>query len=94
MVVTLRSDPATSEEEHFKLVLVQTEMERVKYLVRSYVRCRLSKVGPGPVGRAGPVHQSDGRGVMRGMGLVVRGGRGGRDVLCRAIHVGQGPRRE
>ncbi|GFZ50848.1 hypothetical protein JCM24511_08606 [Saitozyma sp. JCM 24511] len=44
MVVTLRSDPATSEEEHFKLVLVQTEMERVKYLVRSYVRCRLSKI--------------------------------------------------
>ena len=27
-------------------MLVQTEMERVKYLVRSYVRCRLHKVGP------------------------------------------------
>ncbi|KAK8854666.1 hypothetical protein IAR55_003405 [Kwoniella newhampshirensis] len=44
MVTTLRSDPQTSEEEHFKLMLVQTEMERVKYLVRSYVRTRLHKI--------------------------------------------------
>lgn len=44
MVNTLRGDPQTSEEEHFKLMLVQTEMERVKYLVRSYVRTRLHKV--------------------------------------------------
>ena len=44
MVNTLRSDPKTSEEEHFKLVLVQTEIERVKFLIRSYVRTRLSKV--------------------------------------------------
>ncbi|WVR09486.1 hypothetical protein IAU60_006554 [Kwoniella sp. DSM 27419] len=44
MVNTLRSDPQTSEEEHFKLVLVQTEIERVKYLVRSYVRTRLDKI--------------------------------------------------
>ncbi|WVF67556.1 hypothetical protein IAT40_002313 [Kwoniella sp. CBS 6097] len=44
MVHTLRSDPQTSEEEHFKLMLVQTEVERVKYLVRSYVRTRLHKV--------------------------------------------------
>ncbi|ORY35645.1 hypothetical protein BCR39DRAFT_511283 [Naematelia encephala] len=44
MVNTLHSDPQTSEEEHFKLVLVQTEMERVKFLVRSYVRTRLSKI--------------------------------------------------
>lgn len=44
MVNTLRSDPQTSEEEHFKLMLVQTEMERVKFLVRSYVRTRLHKV--------------------------------------------------
>lgn len=48
MVNTLRGDPQTSEEEHFKLMLVQTEMERVKYLVRSYVRTRLHKVSPGP----------------------------------------------
>ncbi|KAI9637570.1 uncharacterized protein MKK02DRAFT_23629 [Dioszegia hungarica] len=44
MVDTLRSDPDTSEEEHFKLMLVMTEMERVKYLVRSYVRTRLWKI--------------------------------------------------
>ncbi|OXG78873.1 hypothetical protein C349_04630 [Cryptococcus neoformans var. grubii Br795] len=44
MVSALRSDPQTSEEEHFKLMLVQTEMERVKYLVRSYVRTRLHKI--------------------------------------------------
>lgn len=44
MVDTLRSDPQTSEEEHFKLVLVQTEMERVKFVIRSYVRTRLHKV--------------------------------------------------
>jgi hypothetical protein len=40
----LRGDPATSEEEHFKLMLVETEMERVKFLVRGYLRTRLSKV--------------------------------------------------
>lgn len=44
LVGTLRSDPDTSEEEHFKLVLVETEMERVKFLVRSYVRSRLYKI--------------------------------------------------
>ncbi|KAL1413039.1 GINS complex subunit [Vanrija albida] len=43
MLDTLRADPQTSEEEHFRLVLVQTEMERAKYLVRSYVRVRLHK---------------------------------------------------
>lgn len=44
MLTLLRADPATSEEEHFRLVLVQTEMERAKYVVRSYVRVRLHKV--------------------------------------------------
>ncbi|KAL7422482.1 GINS complex subunit [Cryptotrichosporon argae] len=44
LVDTLRADPATSEDEHFKLLLVQTEMERVNYLVRSYVRTRLHKI--------------------------------------------------
>lgn len=44
MLELLRSDPKTSEEEHFKLIIVQTEMERVKYLVRAYLRCRLAKV--------------------------------------------------
>lgn len=44
MVDTLRTDTQTTEEEHFKLMLVMTEMERVKYLARSYVRTRLWKV--------------------------------------------------
>lgn len=64
MMATLRADPSTSEEEHFRLVLVQTEMERCKWLVRSYVRARLHKVrsaegsevgcvGAGPAKRGG-----------------------------------------
>jgi hypothetical protein len=44
MLELLRSDPKTSEEEHFKLQLVSTEVERVKYLIRSYLRCRVDKV--------------------------------------------------
>jgi GINS complex subunit 4 len=46
MVEYLRSDPNTSEEEHFRIVLVQTEAERVKFLIRSYLRTRLHKVCP------------------------------------------------
>jgi GINS complex subunit 4 len=48
MLDLLRSDPKTSEEEHFKLMLVQTEMERVKFLIRAYVRCRMAKVSRRP----------------------------------------------
>lgn len=44
MVTLLLKEASTSEEEHFKLMLVQTEMERAKYLVRSYLRTRLAKV--------------------------------------------------
>lgn len=44
MLELLRGDPKTSEEEHFKLIVVQTEMERVRFLVRAYLRCRLAKV--------------------------------------------------
>ncbi|CED83575.1 Predicted alpha-helical protein, potentially involved in replication/repair [Phaffia rhodozyma] len=44
MVSTLLSEDSTSEEEHFKLMLVQTEMERAKFLLRSYLRTRLSKI--------------------------------------------------
>ncbi|GHJ86138.1 hypothetical protein NliqN6_2540 [Naganishia liquefaciens] len=44
MLELLRGDPKTSEEEHFKLIVVQTEMERVRYVVRAYLRCRLAKV--------------------------------------------------
>lgn len=45
MLDLLKSDPKTTDEEHFKLQLVATEVERVKYLIRSYLRCRLDKVG-------------------------------------------------
>ncbi|PPQ68128.1 hypothetical protein CVT24_002954 [Panaeolus cyanescens] len=43
-VQLLRGDPSTSEEEHIRIMLVQTEIERVKFIVRSYVRTRLFKV--------------------------------------------------
>jgi GINS complex subunit 4 len=44
MVQRLQEDPRTSEEEHFRIVLIQTETERVKFLIRSYLRTRLNKV--------------------------------------------------
>ncbi|KAJ7048543.1 hypothetical protein C8F01DRAFT_1190004 [Mycena amicta] len=40
----LRGDPSTSEEEHMRIMLAQTEVERVKFIVRSYVRTRLYKI--------------------------------------------------
>ncbi|KIM87745.1 hypothetical protein PILCRDRAFT_814459 [Piloderma croceum F 1598] len=43
-VQILRSDPSSSEEDHFRIMLVQTEIERVKFIVRSYVRTRLFKI--------------------------------------------------
>lgn len=43
-VQLLRTDPSSSEEEHFRIVLVQTEVERVKFIVRSYLRTRLFKI--------------------------------------------------
>ncbi len=39
-VQALRGDPSTSEEEHIRIMLVQTEVERVKFIVRSYIRTR------------------------------------------------------
>lgn len=44
MVEYLRSDDATSEDEHFRMSYVQLDMERVKFQIRSYVRTRLHKV--------------------------------------------------
>ena len=44
LVLRLQTREDTSEEEHFKIMLVQTEMERVKFIVRSYLRARLFKV--------------------------------------------------
>ncbi|KAK0191483.1 hypothetical protein F5146DRAFT_1048890 [Armillaria mellea] len=43
-VQALRGDPSTSEEEHIRIMLVQTEVERVKFIVRSYIRTRLYKI--------------------------------------------------
>jgi hypothetical protein len=40
----LRLDPGSSEEEHIRIMLAQTEVERVKFIVRSYLRTRLFKV--------------------------------------------------
>lgn len=33
-----------SEEEHSQIILVQTEAERVRFMVRSYMRTRIHKV--------------------------------------------------
>ncbi|EAU83489.1 hypothetical protein CC1G_04745 [Coprinopsis cinerea okayama7 len=43
-VQILRDDPRTSESEHFRIMLVQTEIERVKFIIRSYIRTRLYKI--------------------------------------------------
>ncbi|KAH9847085.1 GINS complex Sld5 component [Lenzites betulinus] len=43
-VALLRADPDSSEEEHFRIMLVQTEVERVKFVIRSYIRTRLHKI--------------------------------------------------
>lgn len=43
-VQLLREDSSTSEDEHIRIMLAQTEMERVKFIVRSYVRTRHFKV--------------------------------------------------
>ncbi len=39
-----RGDPSTSEEEHIRIMLTQTEVEGVKFIVRPYIRTRLYKV--------------------------------------------------
>ena len=41
---SLASDASTSEEEHFRLNLVQLDVERAKWLLRNYLRARLAKV--------------------------------------------------
>ncbi|KAJ3833300.1 GINS complex Sld5 component [Lentinula raphanica] len=43
-VQLLRGQPSASEEEHIRIMLVQMEVERVKFIVRSYVRTRLYKI--------------------------------------------------
>ncbi|KAK7681800.1 hypothetical protein QCA50_015147 [Cerrena zonata] len=43
-VQLLRADPGSSEDEHFRIMLVHTEIERVKFVIRSYIRTRLHKI--------------------------------------------------
>ncbi|KIK59780.1 hypothetical protein GYMLUDRAFT_169198 [Collybiopsis luxurians FD-317 M1] len=43
-VQLLRGELSASEEEHIRIMLVQMEVERVKFIVRSYVRTRLYKI--------------------------------------------------
>ncbi|KAF8512973.1 GINS complex Sld5 component [Gautieria morchelliformis] len=43
LVQRLRGDPEASEDEHFQIILVQTEVERVRFIVRSYMRTRIHK---------------------------------------------------
>ena len=45
----LRGDPDSSEAEHVRIMLVQTEVERVKFVVRSYIRTRLFKASTFPL---------------------------------------------
>lgn len=40
----LQSNANTTEEEHFAVMLVQTEVERIKFVLRSYLRSRLQKI--------------------------------------------------
>lgn len=44
IVSQLQGHANTTEEEHFAVMLVQTEVERIKFVLRSYLRCRLQKV--------------------------------------------------
>lgn len=46
IVEQLASDASTSDEEHFRLSLVQLDVERAKWLLRAYLRSRLDKVSP------------------------------------------------
>lgn len=40
----LAADESTSDEEHFRLNLVQLDMERGRWIIRSYLRARLAKI--------------------------------------------------
>jgi len=44
LVNRLRGDPQTTEEEHFQMMLIQLEMERIRFLARGYMRSRLYKI--------------------------------------------------
>ncbi|GJJ13000.1 hypothetical protein Clacol_007249 [Clathrus columnatus] len=44
VVSQLRGDPDANEDEHYQIILVQTEMERIRFIIRSYTRTRIQKV--------------------------------------------------
>lgn len=41
---SLAADASTAEEEHIRLSLVELDVERARWLLRSYLRCRLEKI--------------------------------------------------
>jgi GINS complex subunit 4 len=43
-VESLASDASTAEEEHVRLGLVELDVERARWLLKSYLRCRLEKI--------------------------------------------------
>lgn len=44
IAVQLQSNQNTTTDEHFAVMLVQTEVERIKFVLKSYLRTRLQKV--------------------------------------------------
>ena len=49
IIDSLAADPGTEEEEHIRLALVELDVERARWLLRSYLRCRLDKIEQDPV---------------------------------------------
>lgn len=49
MVSHLESDPSITESEYLSVQIVKADMERLKFIVRSYVRVRLHKVRRSPI---------------------------------------------
>ena len=43
-ILLIESESGRDSKTNFKLVIIQTELERVKYLVRSYIRVRIHKI--------------------------------------------------
>lgn len=44
IIDSLAADSGTAEEEHVRLALVELDVERARWLLRSYLRCRLDKI--------------------------------------------------
>ncbi|WFC97817.1 GINS complex subunit [Malassezia yamatoensis] len=69
---SLMPDASTSEEEHFRLNLVQLDVERAIWLLRSYLRARISKFLPesmrdmnDPAPGASGLNQAGGMSMLR-----------------------------